>query len=167
MQSLQRGMTWLELALVAGLLGVVGVVMLHRLADYQELAERADMEYGVATLKSALRIRVGVLMVEGRLTEKRRLLCENPVLWLERQPANYAGEAHGAAVKNVSPGHWYYDPVECVIAYVARNSRHLAPDSTGMARVRFQVRADAEDTAGRPGGLSLVPVEPYRWESFQ
>ncbi len=159
-------MTWLELALAAGLLGVVGVVLLQRLAEYQELAERADMEYGVTLYRSALRIQVGVLMVEGRLAEKRRLLCENPVRWLERPPENYAGEAHGAAVRNVPAGNWYYDPVECSLGYVARNSRHLAPDSAGMARVRFRVRADSEDVAGRPGGLSLVPVEPYRWEDF-
>jgi general secretion pathway protein G len=161
---LQRGMTWIEFGVVAIVLGVVAIVLAQRLTEYQELAERADMEYGAMMFKSALRIRVSVLMTEDRMREADKLLCENPVRWLDRRPPNYAGEAHGVAVAEVLPGHWYFDPVECSMGYMSRHGAHLAPDGQGLRRVRYHVSMTAVDAAGHASGLSFVPVAPYRWQ---
>lgn len=160
----QRGMTWLEFGLVAVLLAVVMVLLLNRLRDYQELAERADMEYTANLFKSALKLRIATLMAEERMQESAGLVCENPVRWLERPPGNYFGEVSGAEVNRVPPGRWYFDPVHCVTGYVAQFGQRLAPDSEGKARVRYHVRPAAIDGSGLRLGLAFEPLEPYQWQ---
>ena len=160
----QRGMTWLEFGLVAVMLAVVSVLLLHRLRDYQELAERADMEYTANLFRSALKVRIATLMAEERMLESASLVCENPVRWLEAPPGNYHGEVHGAEVDHVPPGRWYFDPASCVTGYVAQFGHRLVPDSEGKARVRYHVRPAAVDGAGFRLGLVFEPLEPYQWQ---
>ncbi len=159
----QRGMSWLEAAMTVLLLSVFGWYLAQRLENFQEFAERADMEYAATMMKSALRVEVGLLMVQGRMQDAARLQCDNPVHWLDKVPANYYGEARGDALMNVPRGSWYFDPVECSMAYMVRHDAHFVPDSQGLRRVRFKVRGDARDAAGRSTGLRFEPVEPYQW----
>lgn len=158
----QQGMSWLEFAVTAALLGILMLVLVQRLGEYQAAAERAEMEYGSTMFKSALKIRLSVLMVEGRMQETASLLCENPVRWLEKLPPNYYGEAHGAAVARVPPGKWYFDPRECTMVYMVRHGAHFSPDRAGIKRVRYRVKAFASGAATHPVGLTFEPVEPYR-----
>lgn len=159
----QQGMSWLEFAVTAVLLGILMLVLVQRLGEYQAAAERAEMEYGVTMIKSALKIRLSVLMVEGRMQETAGLLCENPVRWLEKLPPDYYGEAQGATVARVPPGKWYFDTRECTMVYMVKHGDRFSPDSAGIKRVRYRIKAFASGAAGHPVGLVFELVEPYRW----
>lgn len=157
-------MSSLEFAAVVVILGVVATLLMQRLRDYQELAERADMEYVATLIKSALRVRVGTLMVEERMHESAQLVCENPFRWLAPPPANYAGERNGTEILPMPAGNWYFNRRNCTMEYWARRAARLQPDSEGQARVRYHVRPSALDGAGKVSGMVLQPVEPYRWQ---
>jgi hypothetical protein len=162
-REVQHGMSWIEFAAVVVLLSVLSVFLAQRLVAYQELAERADMEYGATVLKSALRMRLSAMMVEGRMQETAQLVCENPVRWLDKSPPNYYGEAHGEAVKAVTAGSWYFDPAECSMGYMVRHDGGFKPDSQGMKRVRYRVKSIATDAKSPPVGLRFELIEPYDW----
>jgi hypothetical protein len=160
----QLGMSWLELAVVSVVLSLVAVLFAQRLSDYQELAERAGMEYGITMFKSALRIRLSVLLMEGRLQDVGHLRCDNPVHWLEQPPAHYVGEVSGEAVRHIPPGNWYFDPSECSMGYMVKYDKHLTFDSVGLKRVRYHVSVEGKGSRGLALGLAFDPVEPYRWQ---
>lgn len=160
---MQHGMSWIEFAAVVALLAVLSVILAQRLTAYQELAERADMEFGATVLKSALRMRLSAMMVEGKMQETARLVCENPVSWLDKNPPNYFGEAHGEMVKKVTLGSWYFDPMECSMGYMVRHGKGFRPDSQGMKRIRYRVKATSLNAGNIPVGLRFELVEPYAW----
>ena len=91
------GATLLEFAVTASVLGILAFVLLDRMTYYQERAEKANMEYTVATVKTALLVEFSTLMVEGRMQESPALLLRNPMDWLVPKPANYLGEFNGIA----------------------------------------------------------------------
>jgi len=162
-KTLQCGMSRLEFALVAVILGIVSTLMMQRLQDYQELAERADMEYVATLLKSALRVRIGTLMVEERMRESRQLICENPFSWLAPRPGNYMGE-FADDPETPQPGIWYFNRQNCTTVYVAKYGHRLQPDAMGMPRVRYHVRPSAIDGQGNRIGLVFETTAPYVWQ---
>ena len=83
--------------------------------------------------------------------------------WLDKNPPNYFGEAHGDAVKNVATGSWYFDPMECSMGYMVRHGEGFKPDSQGMKRVRYRVKSMSIDAKGSPVGLRFELFEPYEW----
>ena len=165
-----EGFTLLEFGVAAIILGVVAAVLLDRLRYYQEAAEKAHMEYTVATLKSALRLHVSTLMVEGRMGECAKLARQNPVDWLQQKPADYSGEFDGAPPDSAPPGGWYYDRVQRELVYRVRLGRHFVPGKDGRRQVRFRVAVVYDEIQGGEGasgllvsGVTLAAVEPYRW----
>lgn len=166
------GATLLEFAVVASVLGVLALVLLDRLAYYQEWAEKANMESTAAALKSALRMEFSTLMMEGRMREGSALARQNPMSWLDLKPANYLGEFDGAAPDVPPRGNWYYDRRALELVYRVNQGRYFTPDSRGRREVRFRVALIYDEMvenqgAGAspmaPSGVKLTLVEIYKW----
>lgn len=172
MKFRQAGFTLLEFAVVSVVLGVLAFVLLDRMTYYQEWAEKANMEYTAAALKSALRIEFSTLMVEGRMREGSALAQQNPMSWLDQKPANYLGEFDGAPPGTQARGGWYYDRSARVLVYRVNRGRNFVPDSRGRREARFRVMAIYDNSPDDmslgaspmpPSGIKLAPIEPYKW----
>jgi len=166
------GATLLEFAVTASVLGILAFVLLDRMTYYQERAEKANMEYTVATVKTALLVEFSTLMVEGRMQESPALLLRNPMDWLVPKPANYLGEFNGIAPDSLPRGNWYYDSGARELAYRVNRGRYFTPDSHGRREVRFRVTAVYDEISNKerggafpmpPSGIKLRAVEPYQW----
>lgn len=172
MRRKSAGATLLEFALMASVLGVLVFVLLGRMTYYQEWVEKANMEYTAATLKSALRMELSTLMVEGRMREIPAMERQNPMTWLEQKPANYLGEFDGAPPDTQPRDGWYYDKSTRVLVYRVNRGRYFVSDSRGQREVRFRVMAiydksPADMNLGAspmpPSGIKLLLIEAYKW----
>jgi general secretion pathway protein G len=166
------GATLLEFAVAVSVFCILALILLDRMAYYQEWAEKANMEYTAASLKSALLMEFSTLMVEGRMRESSTLLQQNPMDWLAPKPANYIGEFDGAAPDTQSRGIWYYDRGARELVYRVNLGRYFRPDSRGRQEVRFHVTRvyypmPVENGVGAspmpPSGVKLMLVEKYMW----
>lgn len=165
--SKHRGFTLFELVVLSVLISILAMVLLNRLIYYQELAEKADMEFKAAELKSGLRMRMAKLLIEGRAQEYGSLAQENPFDWLEKMPGNYVGQIADGNFKTIPAGNWYFDTASHTLVYLVKHGDYFKPDSTGEKRVRFQVKL----VRNPPGvgvdqpfaSVNLALVEPYQW----
>ncbi len=162
----QAGFTLIELIIVIGLVGILGVVALERLLFYQELAEKAAMESVLAATKMGLQIRMAEMIVANNQAQMIDLERENPMRWLQEQPANYAGE-YRVPVKG---GNWYFDIGPRQLVYAVNTSSHLQGGGQAEPReLRFRARLRYDDVVGgnykskAVSGISIVPAESYRW----
>lgn len=161
-----RGFTLLELALALAIFGTLVAVLLTRLNDYQEAAEKAAMELTLQLVKTGLQLRLAELILANREAEAQRLEEEDPMRWLEEKPANYAG----AYREPPERGRWYYDAGARDLVYVpATGSRLEAPRVAGVKQLRFRARLlrgrvrSAGGAVERVEGVRLAPAHPYRW----
>jgi len=161
------GFSLLELAVSLTLIGACLLALLDRVLFYQELAEKARMEYTATTLKLALQLRVGTLMAEGRRIDYPALARENPVAWLERPMAGYAGEVTADQPARLAGGSWYFDRPRAELVYVVDLDRHFSSGGEAGGRVRWHVQLVRP--LGQPAtdmtavGARFVSVAPYRW----
>ncbi|HEY8100803.1 MAG TPA: type II secretion system protein [Burkholderiaceae bacterium] len=165
------GFSLLELMVAVMIISIAGIVLLNRLSYYQEMAEKADMEYTISALKSALRMRMASLMIDGRAQEIRSLALENPMDWLEKKPANYLTLQLPRDPRFTLEGNWYFDSANRVLAYQPKHNNYFQPDSSGQKRIRLQVtylRNEAvpanDNHPNRPtDSVAVTLIEPYKW----
>lgn len=173
-RRLRRGFSLFELLIAVIAISVLATILLNRLTYYQEVAEKAEMEYTISALKSALRLHLATLMVEGRLQEAAHLAQQNPMDWLERKPANYAGQFADLRANQIAPGSWYFETVDRTLVYLPRHHAYLELPGGGEKRVRLRlelvpnhlVRASGSTVvqgAHPSDTVRLSLVEPYRW----
>lgn len=147
----QSGYSLHELAVALGIVGVFCGVLLYKMLDMQEYAERAVMDMTVANLKTGLRYRTGELLMRDRVSEISTLADENPVNWLQANPPNYAGEFAGDPGIDLR-GKWYFDKTRHELVYTVNNRRHFLPGSGQDYTLRWHaVRMRARENAN-PGG---------------
>jgi hypothetical protein len=166
-----RGFSRAELLLVVALIGGLTTVLLDRLRYYQEAAEKAGMEYTISALRSALRLRLSTLMLEGRAQEARLLARQNPMDWLERKPDNYAGAFTRPAPGSIAAGNWYFDSDKHTLVYLVKNGRYFQPGADGEKRVRLKLILVHTQPATAGAGTKDLPTDsvqlqidiPYRW----
>ena len=161
-----RGFTVLELVIVIIIYSVLVTVLLNRLNYYQELAEKAAMEATVRVVKTGLQIRLAELITANRQAEAARLEAEDPMQWLEKKPANYAGDYREPPER----GAWYFDERERQLVYVVNTGHRLELDSGPEPKeIRFRARLlkDRIQAGGATvesvTGITLAPVRAYRW----
>lgn len=166
MKLRQRGFSLIELSVVAVVLMVLLGIFLERLTFYQEAAEHARFESELQQFKTGLQLRMAGLIATNRERGVRELETDNPVRWLDKPPATYAGEYP------VRPeaGNWYFDSPARELVYVVNQSRFLTvQDPRQPKQLRFRVRISYQpvDAPGGPinglAGIALYPLSPFRW----
>ncbi len=164
------GFTLFELLVVICIVAVLAGALLSRVWFYQEQAERAAMQQVVAAVQSALTLQFGSLMASGRQAEVRTLATENPMSWLVKRPANYAGEFFAPTPRTVAPGSWMFDLKSRDLIYLVDRSEYFNPGKDGVKWVRYHANLIYERSPGAGGkesqtiaGVVLEPVEPYLW----
>src|SRR3989475_11179243 len=161
------GFTLIELIVVVCIVALCAALLLDRLRFYQEAAEKAVMEYTVATVKSAVQVRVAGMLVRGEEKNIGALARANPVDWLMEPPAGYRGELR-APQPAVPRGSWYFDATRNELVYVPNLDAHLERLADGSTRHRFRVHpscepAEPDSERRRFAGMWVEPVTPYTW----
>lgn len=166
----QAGFTLFELIVVVCIVALLAGILFSRLRLYEEAAEKAAMQQTAAAIKSALQMRVASYLISGRDNEIEKLRSENPVRWLQEQPADYAGEFYADAFARVRPGSWYFDLTHRELIYVVNLGNNFKAGPDGRKWVRYRVRIDFEEMPQREGpprkvvnAVSFVPVQRYAW----
>lgn len=130
--------------------GILAGILLDRMLDYQEYAEKTAMDITVLNMRSGLRLRLSELMMQDRMGEAGKLLEENPIRWLETPPPNYRGTLHDVKPGDVSPGNWYFDAGRKDLVYVPyRNTIFGGADAN-----KFMVLHVAAKTSSALAGMS-------------
>jgi general secretion pathway protein G len=163
-----------EFVWVVVLVGILSMVVLDYMLRYIEIAEKGAMDNTVVSLRSSLNLRLGEVLVRNDVKEALRLARANPMEWLYEKPSNYAGEFSNPEPGLIARGKWYWDAGSRELVYLVDNGRDFTPDSEGRKRVRYRVHAPFLQRAVKEkrqlsvndvvGGISLVAVEPYKWE---
>lgn len=139
----QRGFSLLELGISTILLGLLITVLLDRFLYYQAVAEKAQTELTLRSLKAALRIRMSEMLIEGRAHCWSELVDANPFEWLERKPGNYCGE--GNRVEAMPRGCWFFDTQNRHIIYRPPNGgRSLGEGRESLERYAITSRQHVE-----------------------
>lgn len=169
MLKLFRNMLLMEVLVATVVIGIVATMLLSRLAYYQEMAEKANMEMTVAAVKSALRMRLAGMMLEGRAQEYPRLAEQNPMDWLEERPANYRGELPNAASLSELEGNWYFDRSARRLVYFVKYGANFKTGQGGDKSVSvrviliYQPLANASESATLVTGAHLQNLHAYEW----
>jgi hypothetical protein len=150
----QTGLSWVEFAVVASVLGVLAGSLLTALLYYEELAEATVVQLTIQNIRSGLRYQIADRLVAGRTPEIGQLLRANPVSWLERSPDGYVGIVRTASVPSLPAGSWFYDIDRGEIGYVPKLSFHLVTEPEGRAILRWRMQALRSQTPSEIGRAS-------------
>lgn len=154
---------------------IIVVVMmglfLNRVLFYQERAEKTAMVAVVGAIQTALTLQYGQVLTRGNASDVQALVQDNPMNWLQKKPANYAGEFYEPTPLAAGPGNWVFDLKTHDLIYVVRNGEYFKPGREGKKWIRFHVAANREasrlpsqrDAPPDLTGILFEPVEPYSW----
>ena len=133
-----------ELAVVVLIVAVLAWLLMRALDGAQQEIEEATVQSEAAAL------RVELLDVQAhRATFGGALPSgDNPLRWVDRQPAAYLGELDAAPTAR---GVWYFDRARGELAYRFQSGRE--------ARFRLVRGAEAASVAGTLGGVGLLRVD--------
>lgn len=166
----QKGFTLIELIVVITIVVLLTTVFLDRMWYYQERAEKTAMVEVAGTIQSALLMQFGRMVVRGQEAAIGTLASENPMRWLAKMPANYAGEFFDPQPGVVPSGNWAFDLGSHELIYIPERTDFFVPDKDGKKWVRYRVRLlydpliAGPDSAGKVlAGALFEPKEPYRW----
>lgn len=159
-----RKRNYLQSGLYAIIAGICAVILLDRLLDYAEAAEKAAMEATLSRLHSGLYTRMAYLALRNEQARIDALSNLSPFVATGATAKNYLGEFDGVPASAAS-GHWLFDRVRSELVYVPNIRRHLEfgdpqPPPTAL---RFKVQLLRGGEAGY-GGVSLRPVVAYQWQ---
>ncbi|HJV73642.1 MAG TPA: hypothetical protein VJ654_05430 [Noviherbaspirillum sp.] len=170
-----QGSSKLELMAAIVLIAVCAAVLLNRLSFYQEVAEKAQVEYTISILKSALRIQMATMMTEGHAGDVTLLEQRNPLDWLKEKPVNQVlGVGETSTGKSASAG-WEFDPRDRTLTYRPIHTAHFQADQFGKKQIRLQVElvrdssklllnGNLNSTNNQAAIIGLrLHVEPYSW----
>lgn len=149
----QTGISRFELLGSVIIIVVLGSVLLHRLARYQEIARNAVVEMTVNNMRSGLHLRVAELMMADRATNIAQLVEQNPVQWLDSLPTNYGGDLATAEAIGIGPDRWYYDIDRKVLVYVFPYDGQFP--GTNSKRRTLKVYVTVTQAAAFEGGGSM------------
>jgi prepilin-type N-terminal cleavage/methylation domain-containing protein len=162
----QCGASLLELSVAMVVISILAATMLQRLFHVQEYAEKVAMESMISRFRSALRVRVGELLIADRAAEIETLAGANPVDWLENRPGNYLGTLSGKAGAGAE-GQWYFDAVNRELVYTANSRRYFVSPTDSDYTVRLKVlpilNANEDISQGQPVWVRLAVTSDYIW----
>lgn len=138
---------YLELAVVASVIGIVSIYVARSLETTRPLVEEARFQADVAML------RIGLLdvVVQRERSGGELPVSDNPIEWVADVPANYVG-VFGTVPEQASV--WFFDPIRRQLIYRFQDGRlarfHLSRQGgvsdgrIGLAGVSLQRLPDSE-----------------------
>lgn len=145
---LQRGRSWLELAVIACATGAIAWFWLAGLHELQATSEKTILDLTLRNMRTGLQLRMGELMLANQTHEIPKLAGQNPVQWLARPPEGYLGE-RDVPPQAPPPGSWYFD----------RSTRTLRYFPAALQSDPLAWRI-VPATANRGGGVPGVRLAP-------
>lgn len=163
-----NGFTLIELVIVISMIGILASMLFSRALVYQELVEKAAMQQVVSAVQSALVMEYGHRMASGMGPRINDISKENPMDWLARKPANYAGEFNTVNPSAIEAGNWVFDKGTHELIYLPNYAEYFIPAKNGVRWIRFHTRLVYEPSFKDRGvkllsGVIFSPVEPYQW----
>jgi type II secretory pathway pseudopilin PulG len=162
----QHGASLLEFSVAFLIICILSATILQRLFYVQEYAEKTAMELMISNFQTALRVKVGELLIADRAKEIATLAGANPVDWLESRPENYRGALNGAPGAD-SKGQWYFDTATHELVYTAAWRSHFSSPTSADYTVRLKVQPilNVDETApqGQPVWVRLAVISDYTW----
>ncbi len=141
----------LEWTLLVVVIGMLVVAFGRQVRTVQVQGERAAVQHMLGHLRTAL-----VLNRLGTQLNKTPGQSHNPLLLLERTPANFAGDHAVAQAHRMVPGTWVWDGACGCVGY-----RLLYPEGlevpTDAGAIWFRVE-------GLAGPLQIRALVPYVWQ---
>ena len=158
------GFTLFEFVIVITIIATLGSVLMTRLQNTAELAEKVSMETTANELRTAMLLEFASNVIHGTSAKNVGLAQANPMNWLLQKPSNYLGEFRDPPGNAEQTGNWYYDTGDHLLVYLVRHGSEFQPDSAGLKRVRYRVKLVYDETEPKAiVGLLLAPVESYKW----
>lgn len=164
----RNGHTLLEFAIAVSVFALLLAVLLDKLGLYQQTGEQAAIKALQINLRAALAGQVATLQARGREHEIATLAGANPVQWLQRPPAGYAGELSAAQAAGLAAGSWYFDPLAHHLVYVRRGQETSLNNAAGNICFRVELQrlpskiANAESMPAPQTELELIEVNDCR-----
>lgn len=159
-----RKRNYLQSGLYVIIAGICAAILLDRLLNYAEAAEKMAMEATLSRLHSALYTRMAYFALRNEQARIDVLPNLSPFAATDSLAKNYLGEFDGVP-ESAASGHWLFDRVRSELVYLPNMRRHLEfndpqPDTPAL---RFKVQVQKKSQAGY-GGVSLRPVVAYQWQ---
>lgn len=153
----RRPLTRLEAALYAVIAAILIAIVVERLLDYMEIAERSSVQATIANLTAAINTRLAYEVMRGEIGNVSDWPRRNPFDLAHASASNFAGEMDTSAAGAMTRGAWAFDVVRGELVYRPRLHRGLeTTDPTGALRFRAVIDA-------RGFGYRLDADPPYRW----
>jgi hypothetical protein len=159
-----RQRNYLQSALYVIIAGICAAVLVERLLVYAEQAEKYAMEATLKRLHSALYTRVAFLVLRNEHAAIESLPGGNPFTATHSSAENYLGEFDGVPA-SVETGRWLYDRSRKELVYVPNLRRHLQMDGSETRPIALRFKLGVlKSSPATYSGVTLLPVEEYRWE---
>ena len=157
-----RQRSYLESALYVVIVGALAALLLHRLQQLSEVAEKTAMEATVSRLQSALYVRAAKTVLSGRSAIERDWAERNPVLLAHAELPNYLGEFEHPDLSALDSGNWLYDRGRHELVYLVRRANSFSGGTDPVPAIRFRLQVE-RTPSGSYSPLLLHVVTPYEW----
>ena len=155
-----RQRSYLESALYVIIAGVLAALLLHRLLQLSEVAEKTAMEATVARLQSALYVRAAKAVLEQRPLGAWQQ--RNPVELARAELPNYLGEFDHPDLATLEPGNWLYDRGRHELIYLVRRAQNFSGGTDPVPAIRFRLQVE-RTPSGTYSPYLLHAATPYEW----
>ena len=185
------GFSLFELVLFIICVAIIYAVAANRFAEFPEAAERANF----LTVTTQIGTGVNLELLQGMMSGINQNLAvyenSNPMDFLLDTPNNYLGVFDLVDLSRIPRRSWYFDRQRGELVYLVNYSENvfllLNGSQVNYDEIRFRIElsyredrqnngsaTDNEATGGRidnnlrgrPSGMILRPVVPYRWDSL-
>ncbi|WP_409267555.1 hypothetical protein [Massilia sp. BHUDP2] len=154
-----RGATRFEFAVCVVVTGLLAGVLLGRLLEWRAQSERTAAYHVVGALRTALAAREAQLLTAAGKDAVLKLLQENPMSWLLRQPANYVGEYYSPRPEMLRRGAWFFDRTDRTVNYVLSNDTFSSKTSK-LLKFKVELSSSTHPAeSGRSGKHGALVID--------
>lgn len=168
----QSGASLLEMVSLTCLIVIFIWIVMVKIWELREVAERTGVASTIGTLRSALGMEVAGRAVKQGMPAVVALEGSNPMKLLEIMPPNYMGELKNADPSTIPGRQWYFDLDEGVLVYRVEFKENFSSSLPGPPRIRLAIRVSYQDTDrngkfepqhDRLHNVSLRQLDEYHW----